>query len=203
MKRQSNSVEIVLASKSPHRKAILNQIGIRFKSLESTYEEEKYIRNPTLLKVKNLVIKNAKGKALDVAVKTKGKVILGVDTVVYCNGRIIGKPKNSKDAKSMLSFLSGREHAVFSGIAFVRKSGNTIKTLTDFEITKVYFRNLSNKEIELYVSTGEPLDKAGGYGVQDKGAILIKRIDGDYYNVVGLPVVKLLELAKKMGIRIM
>lgn len=194
--------QLILASKSPRRKAILKQIGIDFSAVESNFEEKKNIKNPTASNIRKLVIDNAKGKALDIANKINEGVVLGVDTVVLCEGRIIGKPKDRKDAKIILNFLNDRMHKVFSGIALVRKSGGKLRLLTDYEVTTVYFRKLTDSEITQYIETGEPLDKAGAYGIQEKGAVLVKKIDGDFYNVVGLPVAKMLALAKKMDIEL-
>lgn len=192
--------QLILASKSPRRKAILKQIGIDFSAVESNFEEKKNIKNPTAVNIRKLVIDNAKGKALDIANKINEGVVLGVDTVVLCDGQIIGKPKDRKDAKIILNFLNDRMHEVFSGIALVRKSGGKFRLLTDYEVTTVYFRKLTADEITQYIKTDEPLDKAGAYGIQGKGAVLVKRIDGDFYNVVGLPLAKFLDLSKRMNL---
>lgn len=202
MKKPRDKHKIILASKSPRRKAILAQIGINFISIESNFQEKKSPKNSTVLEVKKLVVENAKGKALDVAQAIEGGIVLGVDTLVLYGKQIIGKPADKKDAAKILKKLSGKMHLVFSGIAILQKEKGQIKTAADCEVTKVYFRKLSDKEIEVYVKSGEPLDKAGGYGIQEKGAILIERIEGDFYNVVGLPVAKLLELAKQEKIRL-
>lgn len=197
--KKMKKVQIILASKSPRRKAILKQVGIDFSAVESNFEEKKNVKNPTASNIRKLVIDNAKGKALDIASKINGGVVLGVDTVVLCEGKIIGKPKDSEDAKIILNFLNNKMHEVFSGIALVGKSDGKVRLLTDCEVTKVYFCKLTEDEIEQYISTGEPLDKAGAYGIQERGAVLIKKIDGDFYNVVGLPLVKFLELDKRMN----
>ena len=114
-------------------------------------------------------------------------IVIGADTVVAVDGKILGKPKDKADAKCMLRLLSGKTHSVFSGVTVIKN-----KTAHTFcEETKVTFFPLSDDEIESYVNTGEPLDKAGAYGIQGKGALLVEKIDGDYYNVVGLPIGKL------------
>lgn len=192
--------QLILASKSPRRKAILKQIGIDFSAVESNFEEKKNVKNPTAVNIRKLVIDNAKGKALDIASRIDSGIILGVDTVVLCDGQIIGKPKDRKDAKIILNFLNDRMHEVFSGIALVRKSGGKFRLLTDYEVTTVYFRKLTADEITQYIKTDEPLDKAGAYGIQERGAVLVKRIDGDFYNVVGLPLAKFLDLSKRMNL---
>lgn len=196
------NVQIILASRSPRRKALLKQIGVSFTAQESDFQEKKNAGRPTATSVRKMTMENAKGKALNTATKIADGIILGVDTIVFCQGKIIGKPKDSKEAIAILNFLNGKMHQVFSAIALVKKDKDGIQVLTDCEIAKVHFRKSSVEEIKNYVATGEPLDKAGGYGVQEKGAILIRKIDGDFYTIVGLPIVKTLALAKKMGIEL-
>ena len=195
-------VQIILASRSPRRKALLEQIGVNFIAQESDFEEKKNVKYSTPVNIRKLVINNAKGKALDIASKIDRGIVLGGDTVVLCEGKIIGKPNDFKDAIAILNFLNGKMHQIFSGIALVKKELGKQKSLTDYEATKVYFRKLTDGEIAQYIATGEPLDKAGAYGIQEKGAVLIKKIEGDFYNVVGLPIAKMLTLAKKMGIEL-
>ena len=192
--------KIILASRSPRRAALLCQIGVSFSIKESNFLEAKEILNPTVPIVKEMVIKNAKGKALDVAREIEEGIVLGVDTLVLCKNKILGKPKDKKTALWMLKFINGQKHKIFSGIALVKKFKGEISVLTDCEVATVFMRKASDDELKNYVSTGESLDKAGGYGIQEKGAIFIERIEGDYYNVVGLPIIKLLNLAKKMKI---
>ena len=195
-------VKIILASKSPRRIAILKQIGVDFESVSSTFTEAKSLEDVNISGVKKLVINNAKGKAMDVVSKLGDGIFLGVDTLIVCESKILGKPKDKKDAKKMLSFLSGKMHEIFSAIALIKKEKNKLKVLSACDVAKVYFRFLSNKEIDDYVASGEPLDKAGGYGIQEKGAKFIKKIVGDYYTVVGLPLAKLLDIGRKMNIEI-
>lgn len=192
--------KIFLASRSPRRAALLRQIGINFIIKESNFSEAKEILNPTVSIVKELVMKNAKGKALDVAREIEEGIVLGVDTLVLCKNKILGKPKDKKTALWMLKFINGQKHKIFSGIALVKKVNDKTIALSDYELSEVYMRKASDSELESYVKTGEPLDKAGGYGVQEKGAIFIERIEGDYYNIVGLPIIKLINLAKRMKI---
>lgn len=195
-------VKIILASKSPRRIAILKQIGANFKLIPSTFTEKEILGDVSWSSVRKLTINNAKGKALDVANKLGDGIFLGVDTLVMCQNKILGKPKDKKDAKEMLNFLSGKMHEIFSAIALIKKERNKLKVLSACDVAKVYFRLLSNKEIDDYVASGEPLDKAGGYGVQEKGAMFINKIVGDYYTVVGLPLAKFLDISKKMNIEI-
>src|SRR3989338_7575114 len=163
-------VQIILASRSPRRKALLEQIGVNFIAQESDYEEKKNVKYSTPVNIRKLVINNAKGKALDIASKIDSGIVLGGDTVVLCEGKIIGKPNDFKDAIAILNFLNGKMHQIFSGIALVKKELGKQKSLTDYEATKVYFRKLTDGEIAQYIATGEPLDKAGAYGIQEKGA---------------------------------
>ena len=195
-------VPLVLASRSPRRAEILRQIGIVFKVLESTFEEKEKANAKDETEVIKLVIENAKGKALNVANKVKEGVVVGVDTLVFYNGEIIGKPKNKKNAFRILSTLSGTKHTVFSGIALVKKEKDSSRLVFDFEKTYVYMRNATLEELEEYIRSGEPLDKAGGYGIQEKGAIFMEKIEGDFSNVVGLPIPKLLKLSKELDIKI-
>lgn len=195
-------VKIILASKSPRRIAILKQIGANFESIPSAFTEKEIPRNVSASSVRELTIDNAKGKAMDVANKLGDGIFLGVDTLIVCENKILGKPKDKKDAKEMLNFLSGKMHEIFSAIALIKKENNRQKVLSVCDVAKVYFRLLSNKEIDDYAASGEPLDKAGGYGVQEKGATFVKKIVGDYYTVVGLPLAKFLDISRKMNIEI-
>lgn len=193
---------IILASKSPRRIAILHQLGIRFRALESSFEETKYSEDVNLNRVKRLTINNSKGKAFNIARKLKKGVIIGVDTLVLFENTIFGKPRNRNDALETLLKLNGKTHKIISGISLILKDDSITKILSANEVTYVDMRKVSRSEIQKYVDSGEPLDKAGSYGIQGKGAFLVKRIKGDYYNVVGLPVAKMFELAQKMGIEL-
>jgi len=127
--------------------------------------------------------------------------MIAADTVVILNGKILGKPKNKKEAARMLRNLSGKEHKVITGVAVV--NAKTKKLLQDVVITKVKFRRLDRDLIEKYVASGKPLDKAGAYGIQGKGALLVESIEGDYFNVVGLPLNALNQLLEKFGINLL
>ena|SRR3989338_1007296 len=190
---------IILASTSPRRAALLKQIGISFVVIASNFEEVTQIKNPTIRSVKQMITTNAKGKALAVA-KTQQGMIIGVDTVVFYHGELIGKPKDNKDALRILKMLNGTKHKILSAIAVVKNNQKEQRVITDCVVSEVSMRKASEKELQEYVQTGEPLDKAGAYGVQERGAIFIKHIHGDYYNIVGLPLVKLLEMCKKLGV---
>ena len=173
---------ILLASGSPRRKEILQNAGIPFEIAVSRAEEA----NSGLLSPEELVIRNALAKAGEVASRFPGRVVLGADTLVAVGNAVLGKPKNREDAFRMLRSLAGKTHRVLTGVALVRGT----RVLTDAEETKVFFRELTDEQIAAYVATGECDDKAGAYGIQGRGGVLVERIEGDYFNVVGLPLCK-------------
>ncbi len=180
---------IILASSSPRRKLLLNALlknfGLKFAVNPANIVEiiPKKVQNFGVFAA-NL----AEIKALEVA-KRKNGIIIGADTIVVINGKILGKPENKADAVRMLKFLSGKVHKVYTGLVILdSKTGNTYKT---FEVTSVKFRKLSSKEIKFYVKGGSPMDKAGAYGIQDDlGSTFVEKITGDYFNIVGLPILK-------------
>ena len=187
---------IFLASQSPRRRELLRTLGLEFSVLVANIDESMDRALPPLEEVMRL----AREKAAAIAQSTQEQdVIIGADTVVVLDGRVLGKPENVADAHSMLRQLSGRSHQVISGVC-VRK-GDEI--LSHGEITTVYFRPLSEEEIHAYVATGEPMDKAGSYGIQGVGTIFVKRIEGDYFNVVGLPLFACSAMLRKVGIEIL
>lgn len=183
---------IILASKSARRRKLLEKAGIDFVAEESTVTE----KIDKSLPPEKLVIKLASEKAMDIAKNHPGKnvIIIGADTVVEFRREILGKPKTKQSAVRMLRKLSGNMHKVYTGLILLNPYSN--KRITHVEITKVYFRELTNKEIEKYVASGEPFGKAGSYAIQEKGALFVKRIEGDYYNIVGLPLCFLIENLK-------
>ena len=172
---------LVLASRSPQRRAILTQLGIAFDVLPADVAEE------TDGDPADVVLRNAQRKARAVA----GEMVLGVDTEVYLDGRLFGKPADEREARRFLEQLSGRTHEVFSGLALIR-DGEEIGGVARTQVT---FRQLGPHLIEWYLASGEWRDRAGGYAVQGRGAALIAGMDGDYWNVVGLPAALLLDLA--------
>ncbi len=175
--------KIVLASASPRRKEILEMLGIQVTVRLGNYEENmEQCQNP-----QELVTMLAKQKAAAVS-RTKEELILAADTIVTIYNQILGKPKDAEDAAAMLSSLSGKEHSVFTGFCLLK--GDRI--LTGVEETKVKFRVLNDTMIAEYLKTGEPFDKAGAYGIQGKGCLLIESICGDYFNVVGLPISRIM-----------
>lgn len=183
---------IILASASPRRRELLEQIGCRFIFEPSAAEE---VKNGTPAE---LVMENALLKARQIATKHKDTWVIGADTVVAFGKEVYGKPADEADAISMLKKLSGRAHWVYTGLALVYND----ECWQDFSATEVEMAALTEKEIEKYVSSGEPLDKAGSYAIQGRSAVFIKRIDGSYSNVVGLPLHKLYELCKKAGCKL-
>ena len=184
--------ELVLASGSPRRSEILNAVGWKFEKLVANVDETEFENeNPA-----DYVVRLAREKALAVAEKIESGTILGADTTVVVGKEIVGKPKDLADAAEMLKKLSGRWHEVLTGIALVKKESGEIKIRADFEQTKVKFFELSESEINYLVENGEPLDKAGAYAVQGVAALFIERIEGDYWNVVGLPVQLVYRTAK-------
>ena len=142
------------------------------------------------------VLELSRKKTENVAKKVKDSLILGADTIVVLNGAILGKPKDGKDAFRMLKQLSGKEHKVYTGISLVDKDKGRV--LSGYQLTKVKFNQLKDKEIKDYIDTGEPLDKAGAYGIQGMGNFLVEKIEGDLDNVIGLPLRKLEELLRKI-----
>jgi septum formation protein len=199
--------KIILASGSPRRKELLEKIGLAFTVEASNFPEEiqpsvqvngeqGIFMQPEAL-VKSISI----GKAAAVAKKYRDAIIIAADTVGIIKDRIIGKPHTAEEAKKMLQSLSGKSHLVIT--AFTILDSSTNKMVTRMIETRVYFKILSQDEIENYVKTGEPLDKAGAYAIQGLGAVFIEKIEGDYYNVMGLPLYALSESLKDFGVRIL
>jgi septum formation protein len=182
----------ILASGSPRRLELLRQIGIEPEVKLSNYNEEMSTSNPA-----ELVMSNAVGKGQSVLPTCNDDdVVIAADTIVVLDNMILGKPKNSEEALKMLNNLSGRTHEVFTGVAVFYKG----KKKVEVEKTSVKFRKLTDKEIQAYVKTGDPLDKAGAYGIQGRGAIFINSIAGCYNNVVGLPLTRLYTLFAELDV---
>jgi septum formation protein len=179
---------LVLASRSPQRRAILTQLGLPFRVAEPAYEER-----PLPLPPEQLVQAYSQGKARSVAVLAGDGPVLGVDTEVAVDGRVYGKPSDEDAARTMLAELAGREHLVVSGLTLVRADG---AEQTGLSVTAVRFRALDAEEIAEYVAAGEWQGRAGGYAIQGRGAALVERIEGDYSNVVGLPVALLIRFLR-------
>lgn len=187
-------MKVRLASGSPRRLELLKQLGHDVEVCVSAFNEVSGAENV----VEAIVAANALGKGSAVA-KVMGSQIplVSADTVVALEGEILGKPQDSLEARQMLIRLSGKCHRVLTGVAVLYEE----QQLVEVTETKVWFRNLSEAEIEAYVATGEPLDKAGAYGIQGRGAILVDRIEGCYNNVVGLPLTRLYQMMAQIGVR--
>lgn len=178
-------LKIVLASQSPRRRKLLTQLGLNFEVIPSTLEEIATSSNPS-----EIVMELSLQKASDVARNLSNSFIIGSDTIVVHKGTILGKPINEAEAEIMLSALSNNSHSVFTGVSFVitNSKKEIIKTVSFFEETKVWFSSLTSDEIKNYIATGSPMDKAGAYGIQDDwGSVFVRKIEGDYYTVVGFP----------------
>lgn len=176
---------IILASASPRRKEILELADLKFDVMPSDAQEITTKTAPN-----EVVMELASLKAKDIYKKSeKQSMIVGADTVVAYQGQILGKPTDEADAKRMLTMLSGQTHEVYTGVCVIEDG----KTKTFYEETKVTFYEISDEQIDYYIKTGEPMDKAGSYGIQGKAAVFIKGIEGDYYNVVGFPIARFLQ----------
>ena len=187
----------VLASASPRRKTILEMLGVKDLRVVPAKGEE---RIPEHAGPAETVECLSAAKALEVAKKcSQSDVIIAADTIVWLHDRILGKPSDAAEAAEMLGELSGNCHEVYTGLTIVR--GDTV--LSEHEVSSVIFRPLTAEEISAYIRTGEPMDKAGAYGAQGIGALFIERIEGDFFNVMGLPVCRLGEMLKKLGVKLL
>lgn len=187
-------MEIILASASPRRKELLSMLCPNFRVEVSTAEE---ITDPALspaYNVSQLSLLKAQNVSSRLLSAGKDAIVIGADTVVCHRGKILGKPKDKDDAFSMLTALADEEHSVITGVTVMHNT--RAKSETFFEETKVRFYPLTENEIRVYINGGEPMDKAGAYGIQGQGALFVKGITGDFYNVVGLPVAKLARVLK-------
>lgn len=186
--------KVILASKSPRRKSILEQVGLKFSIVASDFDETKIKFKTPQEMVKKLSFEKAK----IVAAKHPKAVIIGADTTVIFKKEIIGKPKSKQDAIRILKLLSGNTHEIVTGFTVMEGK----KSITGHIVSKAKFKKLSEQEIKAYVATNEPMDKAGGYGIQDKGGLFIEKIEGDYFNVVGLPIFAVSKALKEFGVEI-
>lgn len=187
-------MKLILASASARRAQILRDAGLPFQIISSAIDEAPMAGESP----QDLVRRLAEQKAQLVAARAVGPaMVIGADTVVVLEGRILGKPRSAEEARAMLEQLSGRTHAVITGIALIRLPDEAARQ--EVETTEVTFAPMTAEEISGYVSTGEPFDKAGAYAVQGRGGRYVTRIEGDYFNVVGLPLGKLYRLLKELG----
>lgn len=186
-------MKIVLASQSPRRRELLGQMGLEFTVQVSQLDEAQFSGLPPAELVTTLAREKAALVAADVG---PSALVIAADTVVVLDGAVLGKPVSPQEAEDMLWSLSGREHQVYTGVC-VEHDG---RVLTEYEVTHVTFRSLTREEIRAYVSTGEPMDKAGAYGIQGYGGLLVEGIRGDYFAVVGLPVGRLAQILRTFGV---
>jgi septum formation protein len=190
----SSQPRLVLASTSPRRSALLSEADIPFDAVAPRDVAEDFPRGEP---PREIVIRHALAKARSVAADYPGRILLGADTIVVLEGAVFGKPADEDEARAMLAYLQGRTHTVFTGLAVVDLAAG--RELSDAEATDVTMRPLVMEEIAAYVATGEPLDKAGAYAIQGRGALLVERVDGDYFNVVGLPLFRLSKMLASCG----
>ena len=183
---------MILASASPRRKEILENFGFSFKTIVKNIDE-----TSDKTRAEEKILEIAEKKARATAIDFPDENIVGADTVVVVDGKILGKPKDEKEAFSMLKSLSGRSHEVITAFSFININKNI--SYSDYEITKVYFKNLTDDEIKWYINTKEPMDKAGAYGIQGKGAFFVEKIEGDFFSVMGFPLGKFVRFLNKTG----
>lgn len=192
--KQREHPKLILASSSPRRQELLKGLGLDFLVVPADIEEA--AEGDPRSQVEQL----AEMKAQAVAAQFPDSLVIGADTVVVLDRRILGKPVDADDAKRMLTALSGRTHEVATGVSLVHRASGRTKTAS--EVTRVAFGRLTDDQIERYIASGEPMDKAGAYGIQSLGATLIERVDGCYFNVVGLPLYRLARMLEAFGIRV-
>ncbi len=185
----------ILASQSPRRRELLSMLGLEFETITADIDET---MDPALSPAE-AVAQVCQRKAEAVGQNHPGRLIVAADTIVVVDDRILGKPKTEQAAKDMLHLLSGREHTVMTGFCLWQDG----RAETHVEQTRLRFRPLSDEEIDAYVATGSPLDKAGAYGIQDQASIFVQQLDGDYYNVMGLPLCALTTCLRRWGVAVL
>ena len=188
--------KIYLASTSPRRKELLKQIGLHFEVCSSDYEEDMTLDLKPIELAKHL----SRGKAEAADKNIKSGLIIAADTFITIDDKVLGKPKDENDAKNILQSISGRVVEVITGFTVIDIESK--KQISKAVVTKVFIKKLSDKEIDNYIKTGEPMDKAGAFGIQGTGALLVEKIEGDYNNIVGLPLFALLEVLKEFDFRL-
>lgn len=188
-------MNLILASASPRRQELLGHFGLDF-TIDPALSPE---TPPPGASAEDTVKALSAAKAGEIAARHPGCIVIGADTAVEAGGIILGKPRDREDAYSMLRALSGREHRVYTAVTLAR--GGDLAT--EAEMTRVFFRPLSDREIWAYIDTGEPMDKAGAYGYQGLAGVFVERIEGDYFNVVGLPLCRLGKMLKAWGVSLL
>lgn len=186
------NLPLILASSSPRRKELLRLAGVRFKTIPSR-ADERFLEGES---PEEHVIRLARAKAMDVAGRHRGRWVLAADTVVVINGEVLGKPRTRKEAEEMLRKLSQREHRVITGYCILKTSSPEKRE--GIVTSRVKFKALSSEEVQRYLDTGEPFDKAGGYAVQGRAAFMVKEVCGSYSNVVGLPLCEVVEALREL-----
>jgi septum formation protein len=189
--------KIILASTSPRRKEILSLIGVKFQVVASDYEEDMTLK----MKPTELAKLLSKGKAQALAKKYFKHIIIGADTFVIHNNKLMGKPTSKSDAKRMLTKISGEKLVILTGFTIIDTESN--KTISKSVKTNAYIKKLTPKEIDNYIKTKEPLDKAGAFAIQGIGSMIIRKIEGDFFSAVGLPLFSLAQELKKFGIHLL
>jgi septum formation protein len=189
-------LKLVLASRSPRREELMKMLGLDFTIVPSKIDEKKYVNLEPITMVKAL----ARAKAEEVAGLVEDTLVIGSDTIVLLDSSILGKPVDRDDAIAILKKLQNKKHLVLTGLAIC--DTNTGKVLLDYDQTEVYMGSMSEEDIINYINTGEPMDKAGAYGIQGKGGIFVERINGSYFTVMGLPLHKLVKMLKEFGVSI-
>ena len=185
-------MDLILASASPRRRELLEHIGLSFDVIPAAGPETP----PAGASAGETAAALSRAKAEEIARDHPGSVVIGADTVVEIDGAILGKPRDEADAARMLGLLSGREHRVYTGVTVIRDG----KSVSRWEETKVFFRKMTEREIAAYIATGEPMDKAGAYGYQGRAGLFVEKIEGDFFNVVGLPLCRLGQMLEDMGV---
>lgn len=189
---------LILASASPRRRDLLTKVGLEFDVKPAEINEADIDEtNPEIL-----VQKLAELKAKNVGLKYDSALIIAADTIVVIKGTILGKPTNRSDAERMLEILSGQKHKVYTGLAIYQKNKVKARLEVDLDVSKVWMRSFDTTEINAYLDTGEPFDKAGSYAIQGYGSLLVKKISGSYFTIVGLPLHKLAELLPQYGVNL-
>jgi len=185
-------MRIILASSSPRRKKLLDLLGIKYEVIPPRVQEDHVGIGDFGILVENIALR----KATEVYERTfEERIVIGADTIVVYKGEVLGKPSSKEEAKEYLNKLSGDEHYVYTGVAFVWNEGR----VTFHERTRVWFRDIPPEVVELYVKSGSPMDKAGAYGIQDLGAAFVRKIEGDFYTVMGLPIGRVWEFLWEKG----
>lgn len=192
-----NLKRIILASKSPRRKAMLDLFNLKYECISADIKEEIYPGEEVRVAVRRI----ARNKAESVCRDLSDGLVISADTAVVCNGEILGKPSSREDAYDKLKFLSGKAHNVITAVCVV--DAETLVYQLQDEISKVYFRNISDEEIYAYISSGEPMDKAGAYAIQGMASVFVEKIEGCYYNIVGMPLKNLYVMLNKQGINLL